>query len=128
MEILKIHINIIETNEVVSENTTVRMLLFDGFCTGDFFNGTILNGGVDTQLISKEGHVTLSARYMLKGHDNKNRPCSLFIENNAESEDEITYTKPKIYTDSEHLKWLEQEKLTGRLEHKDGRLVIIITL
>ena len=54
MEILRIYINITETNEVISENTTVRMILFDGNCTGDFFNGTILNGGVDTQLISKK--------------------------------------------------------------------------
>lgn len=127
MEILKIHINITETNEVISENTTVRMILFDGNCTGDFFNGTILNGGVDTQLISKKNHTTLSARYMLKGYDNKNKPCHLFIENNAESETDITYTKPKIYTDSENLKWLEREELTGILEHPDGKLVIRIT-
>ncbi len=36
MEILRIHINITETNEVISENTTIRMILFDGYCTGDF--------------------------------------------------------------------------------------------
>ena len=128
MEIFRIHINITGSNKVISEDTTVQMLLFDGFCTGEFFNGTILNGGVDTQLISREGHITLSARYMLRGHDNRNRPCSLFIENNAEGEDDITYTKPKIYTDSEHLKWLEQEQLTGRLENKNGSLVSVIFL
>lgn len=82
---------------------------------------------MDTQLISKENHTTLSARYMLNGHDNKDKPCRLFIENNVESETDITYTQPKIYTDSENLKWLEQEKLVGRLEHRDGKLVIHIT-
>ena len=71
MEILKIHINITEINEVVSKEVTAKMILFDGFCEGDFFNGTILNGGVDTQMIRANENGTLSARYILKGHDNK---------------------------------------------------------
>lgn len=125
MEILKIYVNIIETNEVVSENATVRMLLFDGYCVGKYFNGTILSGGVDTQMISEDKTI-LSARYMLAGYDSKNVPCRLFIENNAEAEEGITYTRPKIYTDSSDLKWLETEELIGRIAEEDGKLVIII--
>lgn len=127
MEIMKIYVNILETNELVSESATVRMLLFDGYCTGDFFNGTILNGGVDTQLVNSDGRTTLSARYMLKGYDRKDNPCHLFIENNAETENEITFTSPRIYTDSCELKWLEKEELTGRITNEDGKLVILIS-
>lgn len=126
MEILKIYVNILETNELVSESATVRMLLFDGYCTGDFFHGTILNGGVDTQILSADGRTRLSARYMLQGHDRKNLPCHLFIENNAEAENEILFTSPKIYTDSNDLKWLEKEKLTGKITNEDDKLVILI--
>ena len=126
MEVLKIYVNITEMNEVVSENTTVRMLLFDGYCVGAFFNGTILNGGVDTQMTGADGRTALSARYMLQGHDSKNNSCRLFIENNAETGDGTTYTRPKIVTDSSELKWLEREELIGRIADEDGKLVIII--
>ena len=126
MEILKVYVNITETNEVISENTIVRMILFDGYCTGEFFNGTILNGGVDTQMTSADQRTTLSARYMLQGHDNKNNPCRLFIENNAEAGEGITYTRPKIYTDSSDLKWMEKAELIGRIADEEGKLVIII--
>ena len=127
MEILKIFVNIIETNEVISENTTVRMILFDGYCEGAFFNGTILNGGVDTQFITIGQNTTLSARYMLKGYDNQNEPCHLFIENNAESKNDISDTRPRIFTDSKNLKWLEKAELTGKIENEDGKLVIKIS-
>lgn len=126
MEVLKIYVNITEMNEVVSENTTVRMLLFDGYCAGAFFNGTILNGGVDTQMTGADGRTLLSARYMLQGRDTKNNSCRLFIENNAETGNGTTYTRPKIITDSSELKWLEKEELVGRIADEDGKLVIII--
>ncbi len=127
MDLLKIYVNILETNEVISENYTIRMLLFNGYCEGDYFNGTILNGGVDTQFIKADNTITtLSARYMLKGYDNKNMPCHIFIENSATIENEATYTKPKIFTDSKNLKWLEQEKLIGTIENENGKILIII--
>lgn len=126
MEVLKIYVNITEMNEVVSGNTTVRMLLFDGYCVGSFFNGTILNGGVDTQMTGADGRTLLSARYMLEGRDSKNNSCRLFIENNAETGVGTTYTRPKIVTDSSELKWLEREELIGRIADEDGKLVIII--
>lgn len=128
MEILRIYINITETNELISENVTVRMILFDGFCTGEFFNGVIMAGGADTQLIKPDNIVTLSARYMLKGTDRKNNPCHIFIENNAEAENGVTYTKPVIFTDSKDLKWLEHKELEGRIENEEGKLVIIIKI
>lgn len=126
VEILKIYVEIKEANEVVSENVTVRMLLFDGYCTGKYFNGNILNGGVDTQMFNTDNKGTLSARYMLKGYDSENKPCRLFIENNAETGNGDAYTSPKIFTDSKSLKWLEQEELVGRIENEEGKIVIII--
>lgn len=137
-EILRIYVNIREVNELVSENATVRMLLFDGYCTGRFFNGKILNGGVDTQLIRGKEKAVLSARYMLQGRDGRNECCRLFIENNSVNtavkdgksgegaEEGAVFTRPKIYTDSSALKWLEKEELLGRVGEEDGRLVIII--
>lgn len=126
MEILKIYVNILETNEVKSEEAIIRMLLFDGYCKSEYFNGVILNGGVDTQIINPDGTISLSARYMLKGHDNKNMPCHIFIENNATAENNVTYTKPKIYTDSKNLKWLEKKNLIGTIGNEDGKLLICI--
>lgn len=126
MELLKIYVNIIETHEFESENIAVKMILFDGYCSGRFFNGTILNGGVDTQLTGADGRTQLSARYMLQGLDSERKPCRLFIENNAKGGDGTTYTKPKIYTDSSDLKWMEEEALTGRIADENGQLVIII--
>ena len=126
MEILRLYINLTEINEVVSDEITAKMLLFDGTCQGEYFNGTILNGGVDTQLILPDGTGTLSARYIVEGHDCKGHACRLFIENNAQVGNEKTVTHPKIITDSRELKWLETESLTGRIENENGQLVIVI--
>ena len=124
MEILKVYVNITATHEVVSENVTKRMVLFDGYAEGEYFKGTILSGAVDTQTIDTNGKTELSARYILKGFDNTNTPCHIYIDNNAESDS--SYTVPHIVTDSEALKWLENEKLTGRIENSEGHLVIVI--
>lgn len=126
MDILKIHINITETHELISEDATVRMILFDGFCEGSYFNGKILSGGVDTQIIDKNKG-TLSARYMLKGFDSQNQPCGMFIENNGAFSSGETLTHPKIYTDSKNLKWLESANLIGRILNENDKLVILIS-
>ena len=126
MEVLRVYVNVTGFYEVVSEEATVRMLLFDGTCDGDYFKGRILPGGVDTQKIGSDGLGTLSARYMIEGTDCKNQPCHLFIENNAELGGEQNFTTPKIVTDSKALKWLEQAMLRGRIETIDGQLTIII--
>lgn len=85
-----------------------------------------MNGGVDTQLIDADRKAVLSVRYMLQGHDSKNNSCRLFIENNADTGEGITYTGSKVATDSGDLKWLEKEDSIGRIADEDGKLVIII--
>lgn len=127
MEILRLYIKLTEINEVVSDAVTAKMLLFDGTCKGDYFNGTVLNGGVDTQMIYPDGTGTLSARYIVEGVDNKGNTCRLFIENNAKLGQGQIVTEPKIVTDSKELKWLENAKLVGRIEDEDGQLVIVIS-
>lgn len=125
MELLKIYVNLLETQEVLSQNAVIRMISFDGYAQGEYFSGEIQKGGVDTQII-KEGRTSLSARYILKGIDDCKEPCQIFIENNAQSDGEITDTTPVLYTDSKSLKWIEDEKWRGRMESIDGQLVITI--
>ena len=124
MELLKLYIHITGMNALVAEGYCVRMILFDGHCEGDCFHGKILPGGVDTQMIGKNGEGTLSARYMLEGWDSENEPCRLFIENSARAGSRKT--RPVIRTDSPALKWMEKAELEGRMENADGQLVITI--
>ena len=105
---------------------TVNMVLFTGRCDCDFFHGEILPGGVDTQMYLRGEPGRLSARYMLRGTDAEGRRTHIFIENNGvHGADTPTVTTPYILTDNEHLAWLTQEKLTGRLEVHEGGVRIL---
>lgn len=127
MELMRIYINLTDTLTVKSENTTINMILFDGYCDSDIFQGTILPGGVDTQKIESDGSGLLSARYILQGTDLEGNPCHLFIENTARIQDGIIdTTHPAIYTDSPSLKWLEKEPLYGRILTEGEQLIIAI--
>lgn len=126
MELFKVYVNVLETKEVVSKAATIRMILFDGYCKGEYFNGEIQESAVDTQVTAQDGKTKLSARYILKGEDNQNNPCQVFIENNAEITEGIIYTQPKIYTDSKSLEWIEDINWRGRIENIGDQLVIII--
>lgn len=118
MEILRLHIDIKKTFELRSGDKAVRMVLFGGFCSGDYFKGKILDGAVDTQL-----DTLLSARYMLEGIDCDGKHCRLFVENNSARNS--AETKPVIFTDSDALKWLEAAELRGEIKNGD-RLEISI--
>ena len=126
MEILRLFINIKEVNTVESDTYTAVMILFDGRCEGKFFEGTILPGGVDTQIVNKDKTGTLSARYIVEGKDCEGNSCRLFIENNGILSDDGIVTKPKILTDSPVLKWMETEEFVGHIHDDDGQLTIII--
>ena len=126
MEIFRLYINVTQMHQIVFGDKCVNMLLFDGKCTGDYFQGNILSGGVDTQQVDLNGKGTLSARYMLEGIDKEGNPCKVFIQNDAEIGTEDSTTHPQIFTDSECLKWLEQETLTGRILWEQEQLIISI--
>lgn len=103
MKIMTINVNITGMQRVSTSEKTVTQVLFDGTAEGEYFNGTILPGGVDTQInVPEKG--TLSARYMLEGKDNSGDNCKMYISNDAIQNCNIT--TPHILTDSENLRWL----------------------
>ena len=106
-------------------------ITFDGDCQAPFFTGKILDGGVDTQKFEKGKPGTLSARYIIKGKDNKGQETSLFIENNGfVNEDGSIETNPVILCDNDELAPLFSKKLTGRIKNVDcpekNRIIIEI--
>lgn len=124
MYLLKLSVNVKGVQEVASPNATARMVLFDGICEGECFSGSILPGGVDTQIEYPDGSGTLSARYMIKGTDADGNPACLFVENSARLGE--SDTAPHILTDQPSLRWLESEKLAGRIISDNGELIILI--
>ena len=90
------------------------MVSFTGTVDCPNFHGVILPGGVDTQRMV-DGHLTLSARYMLEGTDADGNACRVFIENNGATDDpaQPMTTTPVIFTDSPALQWLETAALRG---------------
>jgi hypothetical protein len=88
------------------------MIPFTGTAEGPYFNGTIVEKGVDTQKIYPNGEVKLSARYMLEGEDFNGNKCSVFIENNGESLEKCI---PLIITDSADLQFLSEAELTSKV-------------
>lgn len=128
MEILKIYVTVKDCISMESPDTKVYMLLFDGYCEGEYFSGKILNGGVDTQVHTGAGTHSLSARYIMAGVDKEGQKCRIFIENNADMVDGYEQvTHPKIYTDSTALKWLEQADLQGKLITGGEQVIITIS-
>ena len=123
MLIFKLRIDVTGVQEVAGEKQTARMILFGGACEGDFFQGVIEAGGVDTQIDSRDGTGTLSARYMLHGTDRDGNPARVFIENNALFGQ---VTRPRVLTDSPALRFLESTPLQGRIANENGQLIIYI--
>lgn len=115
--VLKIDVKIDSVNGLEHGEKSVSMIQFHGDAKSEYFNGTILSGGVDTQI--KEGSsFTLSARYLMSGTDSCGKQCKIFIENNGRPDttrEGRFITKPKIITDSDALKFLEEEALNGEV-------------
>lgn len=118
-EVLTIHVK--PENPITLNNDygdTVIMIPFTGDVTGKYFEGKVLSGGVDTQIIGKHGdRHTLSARYMLEGKDYIGEPCKIYIENNGniyKKQDNLLFrTNPKIITNSKALDYLSKDLLIG---------------
>lgn len=128
-EILTIDVLLKEFNEVKGHKGEALMILFGGYCHSEIFDGVILNGGVDTQRQDEGSNIrTLSARYILQGKDFEGNECRIFIENNGTSEGGNFSTTPKILTDSEALKDLEETDLVGSISstNEEGHIQIHI--
>lgn len=93
---------------------SVTMLSFGGTCDNEYFKGAVMPGGIDCQS-TENGTTTLSARYMLKGVDCAGDSCTIFIENSATANSNIS--KPKITTDSRVLAFLNDSDLVGILDN-----------
>jgi hypothetical protein len=131
-EIFAVFVDVTRVEEVASASGSVKMIFFGGHCRGEAFNGTILDGGVDTQTFDPSGAGTLSARYMMLGADGEGASCRVFVENEAHllpanparPDGDAVVTRPRFRTDSPALRWLESARILGKLFIEDGRPVI----
>lgn len=118
-EVFTVHVRIDNTTRLHNQHgESVVMISFSGDVTGKYFNGTVLDGGVDTQIISKAGEPqSLSARYMLQGTDMAGDSCEIYIENNGRFNKHLEHvmfrTYPKIITNSKALSFLNDDILVG---------------
>ena len=124
-EILRLIVIITCFSGVSNGIDTVNMVSFGGRADGDYFNGEVMPGAVDTQRYTPAGG-TLSARYMLRGVDCEGDSCTIFVENNAVAGQSVT--QPRIITDSRALSFLNTTRPEGRIITGDNKLEISILL
>lgn len=114
------------------DGSGVVMIPFEATVSGKYFNGTVLPGGVDTQVIGPGGKPhTLSARYMAKGTDYTGEECFVYIENNGVSHFSpengfYMKTHPKFVTNSKALSFLNTDIFVGDSEPLPGGVKIIL--
>ncbi len=70
--------------------------------------------------------VPISARYMLKGIDQNEDSCRIYINNEVTSDTPKGYTRPTIVTDSRLLSSLITGKLVGKIDTTGGSFKIRI--
>lgn len=120
--IMTIAVTTYGTQSFEGQASRVVMIPFSAEATGKYFNGSTVTNGVDTQITTKTGF-SFSARYMLEGFDLSGNKCRLFIENNGTS---LENCRPKIYTDSRELAFLETAELKAKAECVEDRVVVSI--
>ena len=114
--VLEIEVDVDDVIEVKGFNGTATMVKFHGRCNSEIFKGEVLPGGCDTQKEIGGNARTLSARYVLEGHDSTGTFCHIFIENNATLESgKGIRTKPIILTDSNELKYMDKDEFTRKV-------------
>lgn len=109
-----------------NDSVLVNMANFSGYAEGEYFKGDILPGAVDTQTVLPGGSTHLSARYMLKGIDQNEDSCHIYINNEVTSDTPKGYTQPTIVTDSRLLSSLITGKLVGKMDTTGGGFKIRI--
>lgn len=121
--VLVISVKCEEPFGVSGDNGGVVMIPFNGTSESSYFKGRILGIGVDTQRITREGKVFLSARYMLEGTDFSGQKCRIFIENQGS---DMSACKPTVITDSKALSELETAVLRSVVEPAEGGVTVKI--
>lgn len=117
-------IRVIITNiETVTEGDYLKSeIYFTGYCDTEYFHGTILPGGCDTQEYFMDKQTKIRADYTLAGVDKEGKACRLHIINQKVDGE----WKPTVETDSCNLAWLNNADLTAVLEgNKEGPTVRI---
>ncbi len=120
--IMTINVTTYEAQGLEGQASRVVMIPFSAEATGKYFSGRTVANGVDTQ-ISANGGFSLSARYMLEGTDLSGNRCRVFIENNGTSLDDC---RPRIFTDSSELAFLESAELTAKVECVENGVIVSI--
>ncbi|MBR6521619.1 MAG: DUF3237 domain-containing protein [Oscillospiraceae bacterium] len=122
-EIMQVHVSIKGSDVVAFQGEAggVVMIPFDATIDGKYFTGTVLPGGIDTQVIGPKGTShTLSARYMAKGKDYTGEECYVYIENSgvicSDVEGGYMRTTPKFVTNSKALDFLNKQLFVGKGE------------
>ncbi|MBP7176909.1 MAG: DUF3237 family protein [Thermoclostridium sp.] len=131
-EVLTVYVKIENSIDLKNDNgDSVVMIYFTGNAESKFFEGKVLPGGIDLQVIGRSGsRHTLSARYMLEGKDYTGEACKIFIENNGNIGKNLGgslfRTYPRIITDSKALDFLNNDLLVGEGYPTQNGVKIII--
>ena len=120
--IMTINVTTYEAQALEGQASRVVMIPFSAEATGKYFSGRTVANGVDTQVTNNAGF-SFSARYMLEGVDLSGSKCRVFIENNGTS---LENCRPKIYTDSSELAFLEAAELRAKAECIENGVVVSI--
>lgn len=115
-KLLEINVRVTGFTQVKGAKEVINFISFDGDCHSDIFEGSIIDGGVDTQKYFEGKEGTLSARYILEGKDIEGKKAKLFIENNGVCHADGTIdTVPFIVSDSEVLSKALSGNLCGKV-------------
>ncbi len=115
-EVLTVPIIITRTEEEGKTDYKEVRIYFTGYCDTEFFRGTVLPGGCDTQKHFEDGTISIRADYTLEGVDKEGKNCRIHIVNQRVSGE----WKPKIETDSQALAWIGEADATAVLEGSSG--------
>ncbi len=115
-EVLTVPIIITRTEEEGKTDYKEVRIYFTGYCDTEFFRGTVLPGGCDTQKHFEDGTISIRADYTLEGVDKEGKNCRIHIVNQRVSGE----WKPKIETDSRALAWIGEADATAVLEGSSG--------
>ncbi len=123
IKLFDVYVDITDTISVKGKLHDICMLSFSGEARGRYFNGKVIGSGIDTQYISRSGHMILSARYMLEGRDINGNECRCFIENNGSFDGGFI---PEIVTNSPALSEFEGAELKAEIETKENGVIVSI--
>jgi hypothetical protein len=126
--IMEVFVETTDRMELESTAGTIVMIPFTGTVKSEIFNGELLPGGVDTQVINKNGIKHMSARYMAEGTDHTGEKCKIYIQNEGHFPVDAPKpfkTIPTFYTDSKALApYLHSNKFRGEGMRDESGLVI----